>query len=57
MVFVTDTLTIKKFMKQLAENGCVCTEDYEDKLTVEAKDGDKIVYKGVQKGKDQSLVV
>jgi hypothetical protein len=44
-------------MTQLRNAGFECNEDYKDSLTVEAKDGDVVVYKGIQKGKGQPWIV
>ena len=55
MVTITDTETIKKLMKRLKESGCVVKEDYQAG-TVEAKDGDATVYRGVQMYKDSWMV-
>ncbi len=57
MVCLTDTKTVKSFMKQLKDAGCEVMEDYKDACIVEAKDGDTVVYKGIQKGRGQPWIV
>lgn len=56
-VHLADTETVKKFIRQLKDDGCEVMEDYENALVVEAKDGDVSVYRGIQKGRNQPWLV
>ncbi len=50
MACITDTNTVRTFMRRLREAGCAVEEDYKSSLAVKATDADgTVVYWGLQK--------
>ncbi len=51
MHYLTDTTTVKKFMKMLEEAGCECRLDMEAGTALAIDDG-HVIYKALQKGRN-----
>jgi hypothetical protein len=56
MVCMLLTKDVTNYLRQLKRNGCTTTRD-NDAGVAEARDGDQIVFKALQKGQGQHWIV